>query len=162
MTQKKFDHPLNDVFDIDGEYEDESMTYEDPSMSMTEAEGAAGGESLPAEIPHPSQQPYQKDEEDKETDKKIDEVYDMALDAFRTQNDYLEVIEPRYAARNAEVAAGYLKIALDAANSKAKIKNDRSKTTQYIPFGNVTNNNLMVTNREKILDMIADSKKNKE
>jgi len=69
----------------------------------------------------------------------------------------LEIIEPRYAARNAEVAANYLNIALAAANSRAKVKSDRKRANQaFIPYaqGGKTTNNLVVANREDILKMI--------
>ena len=76
--------------------------------------------------------------------------------AFNTQTAYLEVIEPRYAARNAEVAANYLNIALNAANSRAKVKRERKRAGAFVPFsgGNKTTNNLIVADRNELLKMI--------
>ena len=100
--------------------------------------------------------PPEKDEEDIAIDGKIDTVYDAALAAFNQQTQYCEVIEPRYAARNAEVAAGYLSIALNAATVRARVKGDRKKQAQFVPFanGNKANGNV-VASREDIMRLIA-------
>lgn len=96
----------------------------------------------------------EKDEEDVAIDEKIDTVYQAAIDAFNTQTAYLEVIEPRYAARNAEVAANYLNIALSAASVRAKVKGDRKKTCQFVPFSNNKTNGVVVASREDIMRML--------
>lgn len=109
--------------------------------------------------------PDVKDADDIDVEKKIDTIYDAAIAAFNEQTAYMEVIEPRYAARNAEVAANYLSIALQAANSKAKNKNDRKRSNaQFIPYSNggKTTNNLIVANREDILKMINVDGKDRE
>ena len=97
----------------------------------------------------------EKDDEDIEVDRKIDEVYEAAITAFNTQTAYTEVIEPRYAARNAEVAANYLNIALAAANSRAKVKSDRRKNAAFVPFSNNKTNGAVVASREDLLKMLA-------
>ena len=56
---------------------------------------------------------------DKQIDAQLDEVYDIALQAFNTQNELTQTIDPRYSARNAEVGAQYLRLALDAAAQKS-------------------------------------------
>lgn len=105
-----------------------------------------------------------KDEDDILVEKRIDEVYDAAIDAYRQQQEYIEVIEPRYAARSAEVAANFLTIALTAANSRAKVKTDRKRANQvFIPHTtSKTTNNVLVADRNEILKMISldDSTKN--
>ncbi len=99
--------------------------------------------------------PPEKDEEDIEIDGKIDEVYDAAINAFNTQTAYLEVIEPRYAARNAEVAANYLNIALNAAATRAKVKGDRRKNAAFVPFSNNKTSGTVVASREDLLKMLS-------
>lgn len=100
--------------------------------------------------------PEEKDAEDVEIDKKIDDIYDAALHAFNEQTAYTEVIEPRYAARNAEVAANYLNIALNAVSQRARVKGDRKKTAAFVPFGGgKSQNNVVVASREEIMRMIA-------
>jgi hypothetical protein len=109
-----------------------------------------------AELQAPTSSP-EIDEEDAEIDGKIDAVYDSAMEAFQSQTAMVEILEPRYAARNAEVAATYLNIALNAATSRARVKGDRKKTAAFIPYsGNGPNpNNVVVASREEILRMIS-------
>jgi len=99
--------------------------------------------------------PPEKDEEDIAIDEKIDTVYSAAIDAFNNQTAYMEVIEPRYAARNAEVAANYLNIALNAASVRAKVKGDRRKNAQFVPFTNNKSNGAVVASREDIMKMLS-------
>lgn len=146
---KPFDHPLDSVFGIssdDVEYDIEK----DYSLTQVSQEPIQPNPNVPAPDP--------KDEDDLLIEKRIDQVYDAAIEAFEQQNSYLEVIEPRYAARNAEVAANYLNIALAAANSRAKVKSDRKRANQsFIPFANGGKNttNVIVANREEILKAIT-------
>ena len=98
--------------------------------------------------------PPEKDQEDIEIDTKIDTVYDAAIDAFNNQTAYMEVIEPRYAARNAEVAANYLNIALNAMATRARVKGDRRKNATFVPYGNKTSG-AVVASREDIMQMLA-------
>ena len=145
---KHFDHPLDSVFGISSDEIDIDSQY-----SMTEVPRETL-QSIDPNVPAPDP----KDEDDLLVEKRIDEVFDAAMDAFSTQNAYIEVIEPRYAARSAEVAAQYLNIALSAANSRAKVKTDRKRANQtFIPHGNGGKNttNVIVANREEILRMIT-------
>lgn len=135
------ENPLDTLFDVDPE-EREMVEYNQAS------EGEIAALASPAGTP-------EKDAEDIETDRKIDEVYDQALGTFQNQMAYTEIIEPRYAARNAEVAATYLNIALSAATAKAKIKGDRKRIGVFIPNGNKVTNNTIVATREEIMRMIS-------
>lgn len=143
-------HPLESVFNLNEQEVDIESQYE-----MTE---------VPANV---SEQPPvdHKDEDDILVEKRIDEVYDAAIGAFQNQTAYMEIIEPRYAARNAEVAANYLNIALAAANSRAKVKVDRKRANQaFVPYapGGKTTNNIVIANREEILKMITVDNEKKE
>ena len=99
--------------------------------------------------------PPEKDAEDQVIDSKIDEVYDAAIGAFNLQTQYTEIIEPRFAARNAEVAAGYLNIALNALSVRARVKGDRKKQAQFIPFTNNKSSGNVVASREDIMRMLS-------
>ncbi len=144
MNPVQFKSPLDDVFGV------ENVEYEDDFETTTE-----GALATPGDAGAVAEQPPEKDEEDKEIDRKIDEVYDAAIGAFQQQTAYLEIIEPRYAARNAEVAANYLNIALAAANSRAKVKTDRKRSGGFIPFKNQNPNGTVVATREEIMRMIT-------
>lgn len=138
MKQTKFENPLDNLFEIDDSLDPDESDYE-----------VATVQSAPTD-------PVEKDEEDVDTDKKIDAVYDAALEAYQNQTAMVELLEPRYAARNAEVAATYLNIALQAATSKARVKNDRKRVGQFIPgASNKITNNTIVASREEILRMIT-------
>jgi hypothetical protein len=144
---KPLPNPLESVFNMASEEMDIESQY-----GMAEVPLVAQVD--PAAVPPPDI----KDEDDILVEKRIDEVYDAAIGAFNNQTAYLEVIEPRYAARNAEVAANYLNIALAAANSRAKVKTDRKRANQqFVPYANTgkTTNNLVIANREDVLKMIS-------
>lgn len=132
-------NPIDAIFNFQEEPEEK---YE----QITEGELAEM-----AEVP----QPPEKDAEDVEIDKRIDGVYDSAINAFNTQTAYTEIIEPRYAARNAEVAAQYLNIALNAAATRARTKSDRKRNAQFVPYAGKTQNNVVVASREDIMRMIS-------
>jgi hypothetical protein len=145
---KTFTNPLDELFDVDGANR-EVTQYDEINEDQ-----------LPA-VPAQAEQP--KDAEDVEVDRKIDEVYEHALTTFQNQMAYTEIVEPRYAARNAEVAATYLNIALNAAATRARVKGDRKRALQFIPGmgGKVTNNTIVAT-REEILRMITVDAETKE
>lgn len=134
--------PLDELFDTEQEQEQQIQTYE----QITEGELAAMEEQP---------EPEAKDEEDIEIDGKIDAIYDAAIETFHAQTEYTQIIEPRYAARNAEVAASYLTIALNAAATRAKVKGERKRQAAFVPFANKSQNNVVVASREEIMRMIS-------
>ena len=150
MTQKP-EHPLEKLFDMESGTLDISAQYavaEQPVQQIV-----------------PTVVEDEKDEEDKQIEKKIDDVYDAAMETFHNQTSYMEVIEPRYAARNAEVAANFLNIALNAASTRARVKVDRKRSSQFIPFNNAngkTTNNVIIADRNEILRMIQVDDEKKE
>ena len=153
MTKKKFVNPLDELFNTPpmGEDDDNDDAAEYPPVTQSELNALAETPAAP-----------EKDEEDVIIDEKIDKVYELALDAFNTQTEYQEIIEPRYAARNAEVAANYLSIALSAANSRAKIKGDRKRNQTFVPFNNTGKEGVIVASREEIMRSISIDAETKE
>ena len=149
MNKPTYTHPLEEILGIEaGSTLDIESEYAVAPTSAT---------PVPAVV--------EKDEEDAEVDKKIDTVYEAAMNAFKNQTDYTEIIEPRYAARNAEVAANYLNIALNAAATRARVKTDRKRASTFVPFGTgggKTTNNLIVADRNEILKMIQVDGEKKE
>jgi hypothetical protein len=144
LGQVRITNPLDELFNTLPNDLDEADGY----VGVTEGEYAvAQGNDGTAVV--------EKDDEDIEIDRKVDEVYEAAIGAFNTQTAYLEVIEPRYAARNAEVAANYLNIALNAASVRAKVKGDRKKNAAFVPFSNNKTSGAVVASREDLLRMMA-------
>lgn len=148
MKQQIFTNPLDELFNI----EESTGDFMDSYMQVPEA-------AVPATVPDVPE----KDAEDAENDRRIDEVYDLAIEAYKQQTEMVEIIDPKFAARNAEVAANFLNIALNAATSKAKIKTDRKRVGIFNPAAKnqSTTNNVIVASQEDILRMI-DSDKSKE
>lgn len=145
-------HPLDEVFGIQSINEPEIIDAEHTANGVvpTDDYNVVPSQQL-------TQNGYQDDIEDKEISAKIDDVYSKAIDAFEEQTAYTQVIEPRYAARNAEVAANYLKIALDAAATRAKVKEGKNKSQAFIPFNNQNSGtqNIVVADRNDLLKMMA-------
>lgn len=77
----------------------------------------------------PSAEELEREErlEDLAIDTKLERVHVAAIDAFEKQARLADEVDPRFAARNAEVAAQYLKIALDSVNSRVDSKYKRQK-----------------------------------
>jgi hypothetical protein len=140
MTKVKIANPLDELFQT--ETETPVVEY----GSATEGELA----QFQANVPSPEIDP-----EDQAIDAKIDTIYEAALDAFNTQTQYTQIIEPRYAARNAEVAANYLNIALNAVATRARVKTDRKRANTFVPYAQKTQNNVVVASREDIMKMIS-------
>lgn len=141
--QTRFENPLDTLFDIDpDDGNSDIVAYEQITEGEVQALAAPGA------VP-------EKDDEDTEIDKRIDEVYNLAIETFQNQNAMIEILEPRYAARNAEVAASYLNIALNAATQRARVKGDRKRIGTFIPQGGRVTNNTIVATRDEIMRMIT-------
>lgn len=149
-------HPLDKVFNIDP---DEVIDIESQYAMAELPPGVEPGKELgPAAADQPTPDP--KDADDVLVEQRLDTVYEAALTAYHSQSAHIEIIDPRYAARNAEVAANFLNLALQAANSRAKVKVDRKRANQtFIPHGNGgggrNTTNIVVANREDILKMVS-------
>ena len=70
-------------------------------------------------------EPY--DEKDEELDGQFQNIHDAAMTAFEEQQEESDVIDPKYKARNAEVAVQFLNTALNASSAKAQLKQFRDK-----------------------------------
>jgi len=149
-------HPLDQVFNVDA---DDVIDIE---TQYAVAEVPAGqpqpGTALtPAAGDTPAPDP--KDADDVLVEQRLDSVYDAAMDAYTNQTAHIEIIDPRYAARNAEVAANFLNLALQAANSRARVKVDRKRANQvFVPHGSGggrSTTNVVIASREEILKMVT-------
>ena len=142
MKQQIFKNPLDELFEIH-----ESAPEDDIADSYLQVQENQVSNAVV---------PVEKDAEDIENDKRIDQVYDLAITAYEQQTAMVEIIDPKFAARNAEVAANFLNIALNAATSKAKIKADRKRIGMFNPAAQKakTTNNVIVASQEDILKMI--------
>jgi hypothetical protein len=95
--------------------------------------------------------------EDLHIDGQLESVHNVALIAFEKSSRMSQEADPRFAARNAEVAAQYLNIALNAVNSRVDAKFKRQKIRQAaVKAGTpgTVNNNIIVADRNELLKQI--------
>ncbi len=140
ITFEETDHPLEDILDI------EPGTTIVPKV-----------EHVPT-ILTPMEE---YDAKDNEIESQFQEVYDAAMTAFETASDSVAQIEPKYRARNEEVAVQYLNTALSAARDKAHVKQHKDKVhnNKVKASGHKTvNNKHIVGNRNEILKTLMDLK----
>ena len=106
------------------------------------------------------------DEKDSEIEEQFQEVYDVAMSTFENQVEMLERAEtdPKYVARQMEVAAQFLNTALAAAKEKASLKTTKDKllAAQRTGAGNnvpsVGNGEPIVMSHSALLKMLRDAK----
>ena len=139
-------HPLENVFNMDSGTMDFSV-FSDSQEMMSQPD-------IQAPIP------YVEDEEDLEIKEDIKRVFTTAMEAYANQAELSEIVEPRFAARNAEVAGSFLTTALNAISLKAKIKENKIKRSSGLPIAgpNISNSNVIVADRNSILEMIKQKK----
>lgn len=134
------DHPLEEVFDLE-----------------------EGSTLVPQTVVNSEVTEYEQyDKKDTEIESQFQEVYDLALTAFEQQQEESEDIDPKYKARNAEVAVQFLSTALNAAQAKANLKTHKEKlglASKKAGKSAVTNNNLLVTNRNDLLKLFRQESK---
>lgn len=97
--------------------------------------------------------------EELEVDGQLSKVHENAIIAFEAQNRLAQEVDPKFAARNAEVAAQYLKIALDSVHERVEARYKRSKVKlardkDKSPQGGVVNNNVIMADRNMLMQMM--------
>lgn len=101
---------------------------------------------------------------DLQIEAKTEEVYQGAIAAFESHMNLSATADPKFAARNGEVAAQFLNIALSSVNSKVEAKYKKAK----IRFASVsaknpsTTNNVIVADRNDVLRTLFGHNKDME
>jgi hypothetical protein len=103
------------------------------------------------------------DEKDDEVEELYENIHDAAMQTHERILDDIEDMEPKYAARNYEVAANFLNIALSAADKKGKLKEHKDKLqTKSQPaaptIGSITNQSVTINTTDLIKQLAAESK----
>jgi len=98
------------------------------------------------------------DNKDVELEDQFQEVYDAAFDAFEAQNGEAELVEGKYKARNAEVAANFLTTALNAAKEKADMKKHKDKLSASSGGAQTVNNNIIIDRNELLKALLGEEK----
>lgn len=130
---KTIEHPLEELFNI------ETGTTE------VTVEHVQSADLIPVET---------YDEKDREIENQFQEVYDAAMTSFADQAGLLLQSDPKYSARNMEVANAFLNTALSAAKEKANLKLGKEKNMQNA--GPKTINNNLIMDRNELLKMLKD------
>jgi hypothetical protein len=141
-------HPLENTFNMDSGTMDFSVFSSDNNELSNYSEQSS------------SMTTYQDDDEDLEIRDDIKKVFDTAMVAYANQAELSEIVEPKFAARNAEVAGTFLSTALNAIALRAKVKENKTKRPIGIPQQgtNISNSNVIVADRNSILEMIKQKK----
>ena len=135
-TEKEIAHPLEEIFDIE-----ECTTVVPYTEVKTDL------------VPY---EPY--DEKDNELESQLQDLYDLALEAFENQQEEQETIDPKYKARNAEVAVQYLKTALEATREKRMMKEHKDKVDSKKETGPGTVNNNLIMSHSDMMKLIRERK----
>lgn len=94
------------------------------------------------------------DPKDEELEKQIQDIYEKSMTGYISLEEILLSVEPKYRARLAEVALGYLNTGLSAINSKTKHKEHKDKIsakTQAPTTGNKTTNIVFAGDRNEAI-----------
>lgn len=139
--EKIIEHPAEDAFDI--EPGTTVVPFSQVTTDLTVAE--------------------EYDPKDIEIEEQFQTIYDVALTAFESSKDTSEIVDPKFSARNAEVAAVYLNTALAAAKEKALLKQHKDKIEQKSSAKTVNNTLIVQADRNELLkQMFADDKNTEE
>ena len=155
MTQHS--HPLEDVFGITaGSTFKEDSIADTPNERETNLVDPTSGEVITRKVSDVTSSDIDREErlEDLHIDGQLEAIHDAALVAFEQQSRMSQEVDPKFSARNAEVAAQYLNIALGAVNSRvdSKFKRNKIRIAREISGAPTTvNQNVIVADRNDVL-----------
>lgn len=138
-SEQLIEHPLEEILDIEA------------GTTLVEYK-----EVLPAETVKMANY----DGKDNEIEGQLEEIYSVAMTQVTNISDEMDRVEGRHKARIGEVTATMLNVALSAVREKANMKMHKDKlspatgSTTVNSGGTVTNNNLIVADRNEIMRMM--------
>lgn len=140
--EKTIEHPMEQVLDLE------------PGTTLVEYKEV---------IPEEPVEHVRYDDKDGEIEVKLEEIYTVAMTNVATISDEMERVEGKYKARVGEVSATMLNVALGAVREKRELKQHKDKLSVSQATAaagkTVTNNNLVVADRNEILRLLASQKK---
>lgn len=95
--------------------------------------------------------------DDLKIDKQLNEVHAAAMQAFYQQHALSQQVDPKFSARNSEVAAQFLNIALNTVNSRVDAKHKREKiriAKTEVKTPNQIQNNVIVADRNSLMQTL--------
>lgn len=143
--------PFEQLFDL----EPGSTEALAPLQTTTNLVDPSTGEILDM-VPEPSNEELDKEArlEDMIIVKQLDTIHARSMQAFEQQQAMSQEVDPKFSARNSEVAAQFLNIALSAVNSRSEAKYKRQKMALAGAMGGKptqVQNNLIVADRNTLL-----------
>ena len=101
---------------------------------------------------------YDKEEriEDLQVDAQLQEIHTAAMEAFYQQHTVSQQVDPKFSARNAEIAAQFLNTALSTVSSRvdAKYKRQKIRIAKRIDHDpKQVQNNVIFTDRNSVMNM---------
>jgi hypothetical protein len=156
-------NPLEDIFDL--EPGSTPVFHDIHKSTATEVNERAStlvdptsGEIVTRKVDaNPEELDKEERLEELHIDGQLENVHMNAIIAYEKSSRMAEEVDPKFAARNAEVAAQYLTIALNAVNSRVDAKYKRQKVrAAKIAAGAPTtvNNTVIVADRNALLKQI--------
>lgn len=144
MTREK------QIIEVETEHQLETVFGIEPGTTPVEVQQSST-ELVPVET---------YDNKDGEIETQFQEVYNAAMDAYESSTgNEMQDIDPKYRARNAEVAVQYLNTALNAAKHKADMKMHKDKlglaTRTAKDRGKTVNNNLIVDRNDLLRNILS-------
>lgn len=165
MTDKK-PHPLEDLLNITPGSTVEALRPEIPEAAKSMIDHSTGS-IIPRKVSDVTDPDIDTEEriDDLQLDAKLETLHTTALDAFESQHRLSQEVDPKFSARNAEVAAQFLNIALNSINSKVDARYKRSKVR--IAKANVgrptqVQTNVIIADRNSMLKTMLDNGMMKE
>lgn len=146
--------PLEALFDIEPGSTPSAVDFVEfnPSNEMIDPET---GEIIERPVDATAEQLKREERiEDLKIDGQLNTIHSSAMQAFYQQQGMAQQVDPKFSARNSEVAAQFLNIALSATTAKAKTKYDRQKirlAQSMKDTPGTVNNNLIVADRNELL-----------
>lgn len=153
-AQKQQAHPLESLFNI--EAGSTPTTQVVPITDTGALVNPQTGEVVEQKVDGVTIDDLDREErvEDIKIGSQIEVIHEAALDAFEQQNRLAKQVDPKFSARNAEVAAQYLKIALDAVSTRVDAKHKRAKVQLAKQNGSAprqVQNNVIFADRNDLL-----------
>lgn len=151
-------HPIEDFLDIE------------PGSTVAAINGLPDGEAPTSALIDPTtgevverstkvaEIDYEREEriEDIQVDAQLSEIHTAAMQAFYQQAALAQQVDPKFSARNSEVAAQFLNVALSTVNSRVdakakrmKLRLDKMKAQDTTP--NSVQNNIIVADRNSLM-----------
>ena len=153
-------HPIEDFLDI--EPGSTQQAFQEPQTNAMI--DPTSGEVVERKTSEVATEALEREEriEDLQVDAQLGEIHTAAMQAFYQQAALAQQVDPKFSARNAEVAAQFLTAALntvstrvDAKFKRQKIRLDKLKLTDGVP--NSVQNNLIITDRNSLMKtLLAD------